>query len=251
MNKNEALNAADSSNKERNGAAGGSANAAGSEAQRTVIDLVADGVSKEDANAPPSSEAKPVPIPKAKTKTKIKKKRIPKCSLFKHNLITTSRKPHWSADGLLLCMVAGVSRDKSNDCIHIFHRSNLTKKVTTIVLPESCHATAARFHPLRFTLSADGAEKGSIVEKYGMSYRMLLAVICGSELFVFDTAKTKAVFYWKDQDAQNFFDMQWTCDGKALIVADVEGFLSRLCLAETDLEGASTFERETGKKAER
>merc|ERR1719242_2394385 len=131
------------------------------------------------------------PKPKAKPKAKLRKKRIPKSSLFKHNLITTSRKPHWSGDGLLLCMVAGVSKDKSNDCIHIFHRSNLTKKVTTITLPESTHATVARFHPLKLQLPEEGAEAGSIAAKYKMSYRMLLAVICGSELFVFDTSRTK------------------------------------------------------------
>merc|ERR1719431_2437996 len=102
------------------------------------------------------------PKPKARPKAKLRKKRIPKSSLFKHNLITTSRKPHWSGDGLLLCMVAGVSKDKSNDCIHIFHRSNLTKKVTTITLPESSHATVARFHPLKLKLPEEGAVTGSI-----------------------------------------------------------------------------------------
>merc|ERR1712176_132966 len=116
---------------------------------------------------------------------KLRKKRVPRHALFHGNsLITTSRKPSWSPDGLLLCMVAGVSKDKSMDCVHVFHRSNLSKKVTTFLLPESTHATVARFNPLKLRLNVE-VDKGSIVEKYGMKYKMLFAIICGSELFVF------------------------------------------------------------------
>jgi len=197
-----------------------------------AVEGTADGGAGGEGTAIVAADGAVRPKPKAKPK----KKRIPKCSLFKHNLITTSRKPGWSADGLLLCMVAGQSRDKSNDCIHIFHRSNLTKKVTTIVLPESSHATVARFGPLKLKVAAEGADTGSIAHRYRMPYRMLLAVICGSELFVFDTSRNEAVFYWKDLDTQNFFDMQWTADGKALVISDVEGFLTRLCIAAEDLQ---------------
>lgn len=164
---------------------------------------------------------------------KPKKKRIPKFSLFKHNLITTSRKPSWSPDGLLLSMVAGQSKDKTNDCIHIFHRSNLAKKVTTILLSESSHATCVRFNPLKLKLN--DIDKGSIVDKYNIKYRMLFAIICGSELFVFDTSKNNAIFYWKDEDTQNFFDMEWNFDGTALLISDVEGFITRLNISKDDI----------------
>ena len=171
----------------------------------------------------------------SKKPTKPKKKRIPKVALFKHNLITTSRKPHWSPDGVLLCMVAGQTKDKTNDCIHIFHRSNLTKKVNTFLLPESSHATVARFNPLKLKLNNNDIDKGSIVDQYNMKYRMLFAIICSSELFIFDTSKNNPVIYWKDQDTQNFFDMEWSFDGKSLLISDFEGFITHLTISDNDL----------------
>merc|ERR1712013_372710 len=101
------------------------------------------------------------------------------------NLITTSRKPSWSGDGLFLCMVAGQSKDKSQDAVHVFHRSSLTKKVSTILLPESSHATAARFNPKKLKMGEAGA-------------------------------------------AQGFFDVDWSCDGRWLVISDGEGFITRV-----------------------
>lgn len=168
---------------------------------------------------------------------KMRKKRVPRNALFHGNsLITTSRKPSWSPDALLLCMVAGVSRDKSMDCVHVFHRSNLSKKVTTFLLPESSHASCARFNPKKLKLcDGDVVDNGSIVHRYGMKYRMLFAIICGQELFVFDTSKCNAVLYWKDHDCKGFYNMEWSHDGKALSVSDVEGFITRLTLADDDI----------------
>merc|ERR1712013_446278 len=166
---------------------------------------------------------------------KAKKKKVAKHSLFKHNLITTSRKPSWSGDGLFLCMVAGQSKDKSQDAVHVFHRSSLTKKVSTILLPESSHATAARFNPKKLKMGEAGAEQGSIAHRYGLKYRMLLAIPCGSELFLFDTAKNEAVLYWKDQDTQGFFDVDWSCDGRWLVISDGEGFITRVHVNQEDL----------------
>ena len=171
-----------------------------------------------------------------KTKKKARKKRVPKFSLFKHNLVTTSRKPGWSPDGMLLCCVAGQSRDKKMDCVHIFHRSDLTKKVTTIGLPQSTHAKVARFNPLKLNIENDNdIDKGSIVDKYKMKYRMLFAIINSSELFIFDTSRTEAIFYWKDSDTQNFLDMEWSFDGKSLLISDVEGFITRIKMNDNDL----------------
>ena len=170
-------------------------------------------------------------------KKKAKKKRVTKFSLFKHNVVTTSRKPSWSPDGILLCCVAGSTKDKKMDCIHIFHRSDLNKKVTTIALPQSIHANVARFNPLKLKLSEnkDDIDRGSIVDKYNMKYRMLFAIICSKELFIFDTSKTEAIFYWKDQDTRNFLDIKWSFDGKSLLISDIEGFITRVRLNDNDL----------------
>eukprot|EP00484_Ammonia_sp_Unknown_P000880 CAMPEP_0197021768 /NCGR_PEP_ID=MMETSP1384-20130603/2693_1 /TAXON_ID=29189 /ORGANISM="Ammonia sp." /LENGTH=437 /DNA_ID=CAMNT_0042449675 /DNA_START=1395 /DNA_END=2708 /DNA_ORIENTATION=- len=166
---------------------------------------------------------------------KPKKKRISKSGLFKHNLLSTIRKPHWSPDGLLLAMVAGQSKDKKADCIHVFHRANLSKKLSTFLLPESSAATVVRFHPLKLKVNEEEVEKASIVDRYKMKYRMLFAVICSVELFVFDTSKNHAVLYWKDVDTHGLHDMQWSVDGKSLIIADIEGFITRLCLSDDDI----------------
>ena len=169
-------------------------------------------------------------------KKKLRKKRVQKYTLFKHNLVTTSRKPGWSPDGILLCCVAGQTKDKKMDCIHIFHRSNLNKKVTSIALPQSTHAKVARFNPLKLKIiNKNDIDKGSIVDKYKMKYKMLFAIICSSELFIFDTSKIEAIFYWKDSDTQNFLDMQWSFDGKSLLISDIEGFITRLQLNDNDL----------------
>eukprot|EP01084_Bolivina_argentea_P316941 549469_1 len=169
-----------------------------------------------------------------KKSNKIKKKRVSRCALFKNNLVTTTKKPGWSPDGLLLCLVAGHSRDKGSNTVHIFHRSKLAQKVATIVFPESCHATVARFGPLKLKLN-EPVEKGSIVDQFNMKYRMLLSIICGSELFLFDTSKVNAVCYWKDQDTQNMFDMEWSFDCKSLLISDVEGFITRIKLSDDDV----------------
>jgi len=172
---------------------------------------------------------------------KLKKKKVSKCALFKQNLLTTARKPHWSPDGVLLCMVAGQSKDKKHDCVHVFHRSNLSKNMTTFLLPQSSAATMVRFCPLKLKVEEDqdakngGVHKGSIVHKYGMKYRLLFAVICLSEVFVFDTSKNNAILYWKDTDTNGLHDLQWAADGKSLFVADVEGFIAHIAFSDQDL----------------
>eukprot|EP01084_Bolivina_argentea_P192797 330898_1 len=134
-------------------------------------------------------------------------------------------------------MVAGQSKDKLNNCIHIFHRANLNKKITTILLPESSNATSVRFNPLKLKLDTEiGIDKGSIVDKYNMKYKMLFSVICGAELFIFDTSKNNAVLYWKDEDTQTFHDMEWSFNGKILLISDVEGFITRISLSDDDIQ---------------
>jgi len=198
------------------------------------IQAQAQAQAQPEAESTTATVSAPANVPSV-PKRKAKKKKVAKHALFKHNLITTSRKPGWSADGLLLCMVAGQSKDKAVDAVHVFHRSCLSKKVSTILLPESSHATAAAFNPMKLKLPEQGAEKGSIAERYGMCYRMLLAILCGQELFLFDTAKNEAALYWKDQDTQGFFDVHWSCDGRWLVISDVEGFITRVHVDQEDL----------------
>merc|ERR1712113_991282 len=126
-----------------------------------------------------------------------------------------------------------IENDNNNDPNKNTIKQIKPKKVTTILLSESSHATCVRFNPLKLKLN--DIDKGSIVDKYNIKYRMLFAIICGSELFVFDTSKNNAIFYWKDEDTQNFFDMEWNFDGTALLISDVEGFITRLNISKDDI----------------
>jgi len=138
------------------------------------------------------------------------------------------RKPCFSPDGLFLCTSGGQIRLEGEtwSAIHLFHRSNLVKKVSSYVIREDNRVRICRFCPITYTCEKSSIEEESLNSKYGMSYKMRFAAITCSSVYVFETNSRYPLLYWRDRDARDFFDLDWTCDGSTLLVTDSEGFIT-------------------------
>ena len=150
-----------------------------------------------------------------------------KSSLFASNVVITKKKPNWSPDGIFLCCVSGLTKNKKHG-IHLFHRSNLFNKITTFSLNELCHCSCIKWNPL--LLKANNIENNSIMFKYKMKYKMLFSCICENNIFILDTSKNNPILYWRDEDIQSFIDMEWSFNGKILLLSDAEGFITKITL---------------------
>ncbi|ETO22440.1 hypothetical protein RFI_14757 [Reticulomyxa filosa] len=150
--------------------------------------------------------------------------------LFAGNVATLRRKPCFSPDGMYLCASGGQIRFDDNiwGAVHLFHRSNFSKKVSSYVIREDNRVRVCKFSPRTYPCDKENTDKDSLNSKYGMTYSMRFAAITRSSVYVFDTSQSHPLLYWRDKDARDFFDVDWNCDGSILLVTDSEGFITAI-----------------------
>jgi len=151
-----------------------------------------------------------------------------KYHMFAANVANLRRKPCYSPDGLYLCTSGGQIRidGVTWSAVHLFHRSNLAKKVSSYVIKEDNRVLVCKFCPVIYPCHEKDFDQDSLNKKYGMTYKMRFAAITRSSLYVFETSTCHPLLYWRDRDARDFFDLDWTCDGRALFVTDSESYIT-------------------------
>eukprot|EP01012_Entosiphon_sulcatum_P043136 TRINITY_DN5733_c0_g1_i2.p1 TRINITY_DN5733_c0_g1~~TRINITY_DN5733_c0_g1_i2.p1 ORF type:complete len:485 (+),score=54.98 TRINITY_DN5733_c0_g1_i2:22-1476(+) len=162
---------------------------------------------------------------------------------FRDETVSTFfRRLNWSPDGLFLVATTGqVSAEGFEaplNCAHVFLRGHWDQPFLTLPIPDEDGdqpVLAARWSPAFYA-----PVKSEEPSAWRLNdYRMVLALCTASHIVLYDTHSASAFAVVADLHVVTITDLTWSPDGKTLLVASRDGFVSTVLIPDI---GASPYD---------